>query len=214
MPSHTSSSGLCNAMDSNGRPITILMWRANRLVDGLAKIAAGRHRLPDWAFKMLGAAAQLVKHAAAQLGVVTHRANNHKVAHLIEGGAMVTKICRDSTADSRPRGSKDKPPANSASTSASSGPAMPTTSAAPVQTAARRNPARGTKRCSPPELTASIAGRRKTHAAMRQQKLRLELLEQEQVARWVASRDLAANSGPTAQERIERLRQRLQSKQP
>ena len=122
-------------------PLPFVMWRANRLVDGLAKIAAGRHRLPDWAFKMLGAAAQLVKHAAAQLGVVTHRANNHKVAHLIEGGAMVTKICRDSTADSRPRGSKDKPPANSASTSASSGPAMPTTSAAPVQTAARRNPA-------------------------------------------------------------------------
>ena len=215
MPSHTSSGGICKAVDSTGQPITILMWRANRLVDGLAKIAAGRHRLPGWAFKMLGAASQLVKHAAAQLGVVTHRANNHKVSHLTDGGAMVTRICRDSTAESqRPRCSKVKPPPSSASTPASSGPTEQATPAAPAQFATGSNPARGTKRCSPLELTASIAGRRKAHAAMRQQQLRLDLQEQEQVARWVASRDLTASSGPTAQERMERLRQRLRSKQP
>ena len=101
MPSHTSIGGIRNTLDSTGQPITILMWRSNRLVDGLAKVAAGRHRLPGWAFQGLGAAAQLVKHAAAQLGVVTHRANNHQVTHLIDGGAVVTRVCRDSTAERR-----------------------------------------------------------------------------------------------------------------
>jgi anti-sigma28 factor (negative regulator of flagellin synthesis) len=228
MPSHTSFSGICNAVDSTGRPITILMWRANRLVDGLAKIAAGRHRLPEWAFQMLGAAAQLVKHAAAQLGVVTHRANNHKVTHLIDGGATVTRVCRDSNAEKQqPRLFKVRPPASSVSTSASGGPAPPASSTAPAPFVAattgahlmepnvddHRFPTQGTKRRRPP-VPNSRNQTSTSRAAMQQRQLHLELQEQEQVAQWVASRDLAVSSGPTAQERIERIRQRLRSKQP
>ena len=49
MPSHVAQSSIGVALDSRGRPITATMWRANKLADALAKLAAGRHRLPLWA---------------------------------------------------------------------------------------------------------------------------------------------------------------------
>ena len=215
MPSHKSIVGIRSAVDSTGQPITTLMWRANRLVDGLAKMAAGRHRLPEWALQRLAAAAQLVKHAAAQLGVVTHRANNHQVTHLVDGGVTVTRVCRDSSAErQRPRFFKVRLPASSTKTSDSNGPAQSTSSIAPAPLGAGSRSARGTKRCRPPEPTASTVSRRKTLAAKQQWQLHQDLQEQEQIARCIASRELAVRSGPTAQERIERLRQRLRSKQP
>ena len=213
MPSHTSIQGITNSKDSTGQPITPLMWRANRLVDSLAKLAAGRHRLPAWAFKKIGAAALLVKHAAAQLGVVTHSANNHKVDQMIEGGAVVTRVCRDSTAErQRPRFFKAAPPTAKKKSGHLQTAACPEACLAgtpPPATASR-----GTKRTFAEETTSAAARQKRARAAKKKLQLRQGLEEQEQVARWVASRELAAAGGPTAQERIERLRQRLRDKQP
>jgi hypothetical protein len=189
------------------------MWRANRLVDSLAKLAAGRHRLPAWAFKKIGAAALLVKHAAAQLGVVTHSANNHKVDQMIEGGAVVTRVCRDSTAErQRPRFFKAAPPTAKKKSGHLQTAACPEACLAgtpPPATASR-----GTKRTFAEETTSAAARQKRARAAKKKLQLRQGLEEQEQVARWVASRELAAAGGPTAQERIERLKQRLRDKQP
>ena len=44
------------------------MWRANRLVDALAKLAAFCDRVPDAALRELAAATALVKHSCALLG--------------------------------------------------------------------------------------------------------------------------------------------------
>ena len=47
MPAHTAAGAIGSACDSKGRRVTALMWRANRLADGLAKQAAARWK--DWA---------------------------------------------------------------------------------------------------------------------------------------------------------------------
>lgn len=213
MASHTSISGISNAICSDGQPITATMWRANRLVDSLAKFAAGKNRLPEWAFKMLGAAAQLVKHSAAQLGVATHRANHHKVTQMVDGGTTVTKVCRDSTAErQQPRFFKARPPKPRVEASSSSSALQPLAcSAAPAH---RDSVNRGEKRPRAAETDSAAVGRRHSQAVKQKMQLRQDLQEQEQVARWVASRELVASSGPTARERLERLRQRLQDRQP
>ena len=50
-------------------------------------------------------------------------------------------------------------------------------------------------------------------AARHQQQLREHLIDEEQVAQWIRSRDLAPSSGPAAHERIEALKRRLRDRQ-
>ena len=59
MPSRATYASVGVATDSSGRPITATMWRANRLADALAKLAAERRRLPQWAAQKIGHAKQL-----------------------------------------------------------------------------------------------------------------------------------------------------------
>ncbi len=47
MPAHGSAASIGRALKSDGRPVTALEWRANRLVDALAKHAAGFDRVPS-----------------------------------------------------------------------------------------------------------------------------------------------------------------------
>jgi len=47
MPSHGSKAVIGHAIKSDGSVVTALDWRANRLVDALAKAAAGRGRVDD-----------------------------------------------------------------------------------------------------------------------------------------------------------------------
>ncbi len=67
MPSHESAQAIGRARDSNGRPISALMWRANRLVDVLAKKAAAAQRLPRWVTRTVEYGARLTQHHAARL---------------------------------------------------------------------------------------------------------------------------------------------------
>ena len=46
-------------------------------------------------------------------------------------------------------------------------------------------------------------------SAKKRRKLRDDLLDQEQLARWIAARDLAPSTGATAAQRIERIRERV-----
>ena len=76
------------------------MWRANRLVDFLAKSAASPHRLPKKTVEKVKVAATLVQHSAAVLGAATHRANNFLVEELLPDGTTAQRSKRDSTAES------------------------------------------------------------------------------------------------------------------
>ena len=52
-----------------------------------------------------------------------------------------------------------------------------------------------------------------TEAMNAEQQLREHLIDEEQVAQWIRSRDLAPSSGPAAHERIEALKRRLRDRQ-
>ncbi len=237
MPSHESVRAIGRAKDSHGRPITSVMWRANRLVDALAKRAASEYRLPTWALRQVDTAAQLVKYQAAKLGVVTHRVNNCRASQILDGGATVTKLLRDSTAERQPRAPghrrRRQQPSADPAPSLPSGPPpapllgerltaaanQPRTSAdarvtAPGLIADDRYAFGGRKRkCSSSvDLAAQVrACKRATLTAQHQ--LREDLVEQQQVASWVATRHLVPQKGPSAQERLAELRARLKGRE-
>ena len=48
MPSHAAASSIGHIRCSTGALVTPIMWRANRLVASLAKLAAATTRLPTW----------------------------------------------------------------------------------------------------------------------------------------------------------------------
>ena len=71
-------------------------WRANRLVDLLAKLGANANAPSADIQKLLKSASVLAKHMAAQLGEATFVANNCKVQVEASDGTFSDKICRDS----------------------------------------------------------------------------------------------------------------------
>ena len=87
--------------------MTAIDWRANRLVDQLAKNAASFHVLTKQASGISNSTAKLAQHFFAQLVQVTHAANNHSVVRVDEHGNATTHILRDSMP--RPRFSKKMP---------------------------------------------------------------------------------------------------------
>jgi hypothetical protein len=95
MPAHQPLSAIGNAELSNGKRLTGVDWRANRLVDALAKQAADTMRLPRAVRCLLESGQAAVKHYAAVLGFVTHAANNHMTTFHRPDGTMGTRIIRD-----------------------------------------------------------------------------------------------------------------------
>ena len=91
---------------SNGQKLAMADWRANRLVDLLAKKAAAARELPPNAVKLLDSGTVAVIAAAKLLGRVTHAANNLRVSVLGEDGNVSTQIMRDATP--APKGHKRK----------------------------------------------------------------------------------------------------------
>ena len=81
----------------NGTRLSHVDWRANRLVDQLAKVAAKALCAPIETVKLLDGCDAACAHAAALLGIVTHAANNHKTVTYDEEGKVRTTIQRDST---------------------------------------------------------------------------------------------------------------------
>ena len=74
-------------------------WRANQLADALAKSAAGDDATRAAAFRQITVAQLALTHHAVVLGMTTHAANNHEITDMIGGGATVTKLVRDSSAE-------------------------------------------------------------------------------------------------------------------
>ncbi len=98
MPAHCSMVAIGVAKASDGAPISPVDWRANRLVDKLAKLAASRYRVPAAVTRLLSTAAEAAEYYAARLGAVTYAANNYLVSTVLPDGTTTNSIRRDSTA--------------------------------------------------------------------------------------------------------------------
>ena len=96
LPAHQSMASVGEAKLSSGARLSQLDWRANRLVDGLAKAAAARRQPPLAVTRVLKWGREAVVHAAQLLGRVTHQANNHKVLEVGPDGVQATRTYRDS----------------------------------------------------------------------------------------------------------------------
>ena len=96
MPAHQSIASVGRIVLSNGEHMSVLDWRANRLVDAVAKQAADSMRAPMAITRLLNSGSAAVKHAATLLGQVTHAANNCKMEVVQPDGSRVLKVCRDS----------------------------------------------------------------------------------------------------------------------
>ena len=109
MPAHKSARAFRRHDKSSGEAVSSLDWRANRLVDVLAKHAAEVNAVPKSTSNFLGDAESLVKYRAAMLGCVTFAANNHEVVTQAADGSTRTTLQRDAT----------QPPASARRTKAS-----------------------------------------------------------------------------------------------
>jgi len=95
MPAHQTTSAIGCKELSNGDNLTVADWRANRLVDALAKQAATGRRAPMAITRLLASSRRAVEHAAALLGQVTHAANNFVVEEVLPDGVRVVRTIRD-----------------------------------------------------------------------------------------------------------------------
>ena len=111
MPAHKPVSSIGHVKKSNGKVITAVEWRANRLVDGLAKLAAKSGEAPSSTVELPKSAESLAKFAAAQLGVATHAANNHICKGWLDSGKWVNKTTRDAQQQPCKGGTKFAKPA-------------------------------------------------------------------------------------------------------
>ena len=95
MPAHQGLGAICNSSLSNGRTLTAVDWRANRLVDILAKQAASTRAAPKSVAVLLKSAQRAVRYTAALLGNVTREANHHGIDEVQDGGKLVRIYKRD-----------------------------------------------------------------------------------------------------------------------
>ncbi len=104
MPAHTTTSSVGEVKLSNGSRLSMVDWRANRLVDALAKMAALEAQYLPTAVKTLKSAEIAVRYAAKLLGRVTYAANHHCITIIDDKGISKTKTCRDAMeAPKRPK---------------------------------------------------------------------------------------------------------------
>ena len=96
MPAHKSKGAIGSVTKSDGSTVTFVEWRANRLVDVLAKLAAAFDRVPPAALKQVRDASTAVEHSLAKLGAVTYARNHHKVAFVKPDGSQGWRTHRDS----------------------------------------------------------------------------------------------------------------------
>jgi hypothetical protein len=98
MPAHGGHSTIGVTTTSHGSVLTAAQWRANRLVDLLAKSAARPGRLSVKTRLLIAAAAEAVEYSLARLGAVTHAANHYCVTSTSDDGTVSSRIVRDSGA--------------------------------------------------------------------------------------------------------------------
>ena len=109
MPAHQSPAAIGCALRSTGTPITALDWRANHLVDGLAKRAAAIGATTAEESRLVTSAEKLVRHCAGQLAAATYKANNYVECYVDSNGCNKTRSRRDSQDIPKACGKKLKP---------------------------------------------------------------------------------------------------------
>jgi hypothetical protein len=108
-PAHQTLQAIGQRHGSDGKKITTIDWRANRLVDALAKQAAEQVRATKEARGLVQSGREAVRHAACRLGQITFAANNHKVERRGDDGKLQTMTLRDSQdAPKKKHTAKDK----------------------------------------------------------------------------------------------------------
>ena len=95
MPAHKSTASIGASLKSDNKAVTSKAWRANRLVDGLAKLAAADGAASKSTVLLIESAEVLVRHAAAQLGTATYYANNCAEEYVKDDGTVGRKSRRD-----------------------------------------------------------------------------------------------------------------------
>ena len=215
MPSYKAAHAIGTMRDSTGHPITPVMWRANRLADALAKAAAGKVRLPDWATRWAQGAASLVRHTAALLGVTTHTANNYVLTEVGPDGEPVARVLRDSTA--APGRAAFGPRA--AGTRRKYGEAFAEPGPVPVPLSLLAVPQAGTAQARRPRgrgghrATPTAASQARVRAAAAQaSSLRQEVEREAQLARHLASVVLVPPVGPSGSDRQAACRARVRAR--
>jgi hypothetical protein len=96
MPAHGTIASVGVATMSDGNKVSILQWRANRLVDLLAKSAARPHRIHAKTRVTLQDAFDTLEFSLGMLGAVTFAANNHKTSIHMPDGTTNAATLRDS----------------------------------------------------------------------------------------------------------------------
>ena len=99
MPAHGGRNSIGTALKSNGEPISKVDWRANRLVDLLAKSAAIPHRFDPAVRRSIEDATLGTRFSLCRLGSVTHAANHYKSAETQPSGEVIYITKRDSMAE-------------------------------------------------------------------------------------------------------------------
>ena len=98
MPAHLTRATAGAMRKSDGSPVSVVDWRANRLADAVAKSAAGAPLSTTHAVRCLKSAGDAHRHEAAVLGAVTCAANTHRVQIITASGNSTTVVKRDSVA--------------------------------------------------------------------------------------------------------------------
>ena len=97
IPAHRSLASIGNTPISDGSMLTAVDWRANRLVDIIAKSAAAESQAPTEVLRFLESARVLLLAKATTLAQATFLANNAQVVTTDEHGTSKTVTKRDTT---------------------------------------------------------------------------------------------------------------------
>ena len=103
MPAHQTQASIRSVTRSDGRLLSCIDYRANRLVDALAKGAAAAQRSRPDIRNLVRSAGQAAQHAVALLGVVTRAANEHRTEVTDANGVTTTAVRRDALTPCFPR---------------------------------------------------------------------------------------------------------------
>ena len=97
MPAHKSFASVGVLEKASGKHVTAFDWRANNLVDHLARQAAETYAPPKKIVRLVKDAVDMVKCAAAKLGLVTWSANNYSTTEALPDGSVRNITKRDAS---------------------------------------------------------------------------------------------------------------------
>jgi len=206
MSSHQSMASIGRSCLSDGSLLSATDWRANRLVDALAKLAAMRNRVPKGLRDLLETAGRAVEHSAAVLGAVTFAANNHQTSELLPDGTYTLARRRDANPpafeNTSGRVARRKGP--KATDGAQPPPAQ-------LQTAQQQ-----TAHAPEPSFSAAAFAKGKAARAREARQGREDAAQARFAESWLADRAAAADPTPAppldARGRLEALRRRVADK--